>query len=326
MSGEMQQQPTEPKAIPKWIPLVRGDKDKNGEVSGYSQQMVSACQGHFKDPEQAEQYLQRLRFAAISQVARDPNLQKSVQDPDKGGDGGRSLAIAMIKAAQLGVELESTVFKHGYLISRYNGKTKRQEITFQLGAYGKLYLLNEYHKILAYSAVPLYEYDFIHKTFTYKVVNNREIIEHDVGATQFLPENADGSDPRGKIVGMYVIMKIEGMGEFVKVGRLSDLYKAAYDSKKYKKGDQWIAEMSFWDKHGKAMMEKTLASSIAGRIPIGGIRNSPKTEAIDLPCVNIIGTQAADESGDESEFNDAYLIPEDYLTPQGDEDEIVLPD
>jgi RecT family len=240
------------------------------------------------------------------------------------------VVIAIIKAAQLGVELENTVFKHAYLISRYNGKTKRQEIMFQLGAYGKLYLLNEYRKISAYTAVPLYEYDFVHKTFTHKVVNNREIIEHDVGATQFLPENADGSDPRGKIVGMYLIMKIEGMGEFVKVGRLTDLYKAAYDSKKYKKGNEWLAEMSFWDKHGKAMMEKTLAAQIASRIPIGGSRNSPKTEAIDLPCVNIIGTQSADESGDKSEFNDAYLIedcffPEEHL-PQGDENEIVLPD
>ena len=228
----------------------------------------------------------------------------------------------MIKAAQLGVELESTVFKHGYLISRHNGKTKKQEITFQLGSQGWLYLVGQYFNIKSYTVCPLREYDFTHKTFTYEVVNNRKIINHNVGATLFLPKDGD-NDPRGKIVGAYAIIEIEGLGTFAEVGRLDDLYKAAYDAKKYKdkKTDQWIAEMSFWDKFPYQMMKKTLIAIICKQIPIGGNRKmieyllSPNT--IESTCIDVTGTQSEDESG----FDESCLINYE----EGVENEILLP-
>ncbi len=303
MSQEMIQQE---KRMPVWIATLRKDDENRKKI-------IDVFKGIVDDDREAEKYYNRLTIAAIRQVAKTPKMMKIVRV-----DEGKSLLNAVLATASLGLEIDA-VYRHAWMIPRYNKSLDREEITWQMGSQGWWYLTQRQFRITSYTVQPLYEYDFKNQTFTAKTVNNRKLINHDIAATLFLPENADGSDPRGKIVGIYVILNIRELGEFAEVARLSDLKKAA----ELAKGKN--AEMSFWNKFPFQMMRKTVIAQICKSLPLGGSRSVGDMlldhDVIESTCVNITGKRTEEENWDD----DCIIIPEDYL-PQGDENEIVLPD
>lgn len=294
------------KQMPVWIATLRKDIETRKKI-------IDVFKGIVDDDREAEKYYNRLTIAAIRQVAKTPKMMKIVQV-----DGGKSLLNAVLATASLGLEIDA-VYRHAWMIPRYNKSLAREEITWQMGSQGWWYLTQRQFHITSYTVQPLYEYDFKNQTFSAKTVNNRKLINHDIAATLFLPANADGSDPRGKIVGIYVILNIKELGEFAEIARFSDLYKAAALAK----GNN--AEMSFWNKFPFQMMRKTVIAQICKSLPLGGSRSVGDMlldrDVLESTCVNITGNRAEDEEN----WDDCVIIPEEYL-PQGEKDEIVLPD
>ena len=295
------------KEIPKWVSTLRKDVEIKKKI-------VDIFRGIIDDPSEAERYYNRLTIAAVRQVAKNPKMM-SIVNVDK----GKSLLDAVLETASLGLEI-APVYRHAWMIPRYNKNLGREEITWQMGWQGWWYLVQRQFNITSYSVVPLYEIDFKNQTFSWKIVNNRKVINHDVAATMFLPENPDGSDPRGKIVGIYVILVIKELGEFAEIARFSDLYKAA----ELAKGKN--ADMSFWNKFRFQMMRKTVIAQICKSLPLGGSRKLSETlldhDVLESTCVNITGTREEEENWDD----DCIIIPEDCLTQEGVENATVLQD
>lgn len=296
------------KGIPKWISTLRRDDEIKKKI-------VDIFKGIVNDQSEAERYYNRLTIAAIRQVAKNPKMMSVVKVDD-----GKSLLDAVLETASLGLEI-STIYRHAWMIPRYNKNLSREEITWQMGSQGWWYLVQRQFNITSYTVVPLYEIDFKNQTFSAKIVNNRKVINHDIAATMFLQENPDGSDPRGKIVGLYVILVIKELGEFAEIARFSDLRKAA----ELAKGKN--ADMSFWNKFPFQMMRKTVIAQICKSLPLGGSRKLSETlldhDVLESTCVNITGTREEEENWDD----DCIIIPEDYTqTTEGVENEIVLPD
>ena len=294
------------KEIPKWISTLRKDVEIKKKI-------VDIFMGIVDDPSEAERYYNRLTIAAIRQVAKNPKMMSVVKV-----DNGKSLLDAVLATASLGLEI-TPVYRHAWMIPRYNKNLNREEITWQMGSQGWWYLVQRQFNITSYTVVPLYEIDFKNQTFSAKIVNNRKLINHDIVATMFLPENPDGSDPRGKIVGLYVILVIKELGEFAEIARFSDLRKAA----ELAKGKN--ADMSFWNKFPFQMMRKTVIAQICKSLPLGGSRKLSEMlldhDVLESTCVNITGTREEEENWDD----DCIIIPEDSLH-EGVADAIVLSD
>lgn len=261
----------------------------------------AAC-GVFPE-KQAEEYTNRLLYVTGKTVNSTPALLKIAKL-----DGGESLADSMTFIAMRGLEIDP-IFRQAWYIP-YGSK-----ITAQVGSQGWLAFVQRQWGITSLKKVPVYEYDVDNDTIQYEVVDNKIVFNHDIKKTLFLSQ-----EKRGKIVGAYIVMQVKGVGTLVEAGMLDDMFESA------RKAKGANANMKFWIDFPAQMMAKTLVRKACQSLPLNGTQCADWAldhDTLETTCVKV--DEGDEKIPDMLQLDDACLIPEEHL-PQGDENEIVLPD
>ena len=261
----------------------------------------AAC-GVFPE-KQAKEYTNRLLYVTGKIVNSTPALLKIAKT-----DGGESLADSMTFMAMRGLEVDP-IFREAWYIP-YGSK-----ITPQVGSQGWLAFVQRRWGITSLKKVPIYEYDVDNDTIQYEIVNNQTVFAHDIKKTLLL-----SPEKRGKIVGVYVVMVVKGIGTLVEVGMLNDMLESA------RKAKGANADMRFWINHPGQMAAKTVIRKMCQMLANNGTQCADwalDPDTLETTCVRV--DEGDGKIPDMLQLDDACLIPEEHL-PQGDENEIVLPD
>jgi len=295
MSSEMQQ-------VPQWAKRITHKE--------FLPKVYKAACGVFPE-KQAKEYTNRLLYVTGKIVNSTPSLLKIAS-----ADGGESLADSMTFTAMRGLQADP-IFREAWYIPYGN------KITVQVGSQGWLAFVQRQWGITSLKKVPIYEYDVDNDTIQYEVVNNQTVFAHNIKKTLFLP-----LEKRGKIVGVYVVMVVKGIGTLVEVGMLHDMFESA------RKAKGANANMKFWIDHPGEMMAKTVIRKMCQMLANNGTQcadwaldhDTLETTCVkETACVRVDINEGDGKIPDMLQLDDACLIPEDYL-PQGDDSEPVLHD
>jgi len=122
------------------------------------------------------------KFISILRTAINKNPKLEECDPG-------SFMVAMITAAQMGILPDG---RHGHLIPRWNGKTQRQECTFQPDYKGKVALIRRQDNVADIYA---------------EVVREKDVFQIKAGLHRDIIHEPDYTKPRGELVGVYAVIQ-----------------------------------------------------------------------------------------------------------------------
>jgi len=206
--------------------------------------------------------------AAVTEINNNPALLKSDM---------RSLFMAIIKAAQLGLEVGSTL-GHAYLILFKNKKLSRYDTQLILGYKGLCALAWRSNKLLSLNCFIVYDND---TKFTIEYGTN-PVITH-------IP-NLD--ETPGKIRGCYAVAKLKDGGETIKYMSIAEIEKIKA------RGQSANSSFSPWQSDYTEMCRKTVIRNLFKLLPISIEVQMDENGAVHEPHI-INNPDAIDATTDE---------------------------